>query len=121
MLAVEVGPGHVGHLGALAPLLLPVSCVKAGALSTLDAILTTMSLVFLPHFVLIHQNGLIVQSVLLEAVWARLVGSGGAHHADDQVHGGVVVRGVGDGAGLDQVTVTLIRPVLTLKLVTRLR
>ena len=71
------------------------------------------------HFT-IYQYGLVVQSLLLEAVRARLVGSGGAHHADDQPHGGVIVRGVGDGAGLDQVTVTLIRPVLALKLVTLL-
>ena len=68
----------------------------------------------------LYQDGLVVQALLLEAVRARLVGSGGAHHADDQLHGCVVVRGVGDGAGLHQVTVTLIRPVLTLKLVTLL-
>ena len=40
VLAVEVGPGHVGHGGALAVLLLPVSRVQGGALPILDAVLT---------------------------------------------------------------------------------
>ena len=125
MLAVEVGPGHVGHGGALAALLLSVSRVQGGSLSIIDAVLTSdnQSLLSYSFFYIfnLYQNGLVVQSLLREAVRARLVGSGGAHHADDQLHGGVIVRGVGDGAGLNHVTVTLIRSVLTLKLVTLLR
>ena len=66
------------------------------------------------------QYWLVVQTHLLEAVRAGRAGVGAAHHADDEADLGVPVLGVGDGAGLHDVPVTLGGSVLTLELVTAL-
>ena len=67
--------------------------------------------------VLTDQDWLIVQAHLLEAVRAGSAGVWAAHHADNEVDLGVPVLGVGEGAGLHDVAVTLSRSVLTLELV----
>ena len=65
-----------------------------------------------------HQDRLIVQTHLLEAVRPSGAGVGAAHHADDQVDLHVPVLGVGDGAGLHHVPVALGSSVLAGELVT---
>ena len=63
------------------------------------------------------QYRLIVQAHLLEAVRPGLAGVWAAHHADDEGDLGVPVLGVGQGAGLHDVPVTLGSSVLALELV----
>ena len=65
-----------------------------------------------------HQDRLIVQTPLLEAVRPGVARVWAAHHADDQVDLDVPVLGVGDGAGLHNVPVALGSSVLAGELVT---
>ena len=85
VLPVEVGPGHVGDGGLLARLHLAVTRVQRRALAAVHAVLGEE---------IKHCEGLtpsparlyrlIVQAELLEALRARGVGAGAAHHAHDQ-------------------------------------
>ena len=85
VLAVEVGPGHVGDGGVLARLHLAVTRVQRRALAAVHAVLGEG----IKHFEGLTPSAarlyrLIVQAELLEALRARGVGAGAAHHAHDQ-------------------------------------